>query len=386
MLSHDSISSFANGAARTIALAVVTLLSSAELMSAPQVDADGTVHVSAFALLESSPLSEEARAGLKVVRESSSGLRAASKVAFAVKPPADTTDRAAMAGYREAQAEIFHKTPFYQKLCNMYPIVMAPQKIAGVYVEIFTPKDGIASHNQDRVLINLHGGHLIWGGRIVSHLESIPVASIGKIKVISIDYRMAPEYAFPAASEDVAAVYRELLKTYKPENIGIYGGSAGGLLTAESIAWLLNDGLPLRGAIAMRCGAAGYHQDGDSAIFASAVDGFPLDPVLSHPYFKGIVATDPLAFPIYSPKVMVKFPPSLLVSASRDMALSSVVFTHLQLIKMGVEAELLVWEGLGHCFFDDPDQPNSRDAQDALVRFFDRHLGRPAQVEFDRRN
>jgi monoterpene epsilon-lactone hydrolase len=75
-------------------------------------------------------------------------------------------------------------------------------------------------------------------------LRPRPIASIGKIKVISVDYRQAPEYAFPSASEDVATVYRELLKTYKPTNIGIYGCSAGGLLTAETIAWFQKEKLP----------------------------------------------------------------------------------------------------------------------------------------------
>jgi len=62
-------------------------------------------------------------------------------------------------------------------------------------------------------------------------------------------YRQAPEFAFPAATEDIAAVYRELLKTYRPEDIGIFGCSAGGSLTAQSMAWFLKENLPLPGAI-----------------------------------------------------------------------------------------------------------------------------------------
>src|SRR6185312_14600393 len=95
--------------------------------------------------------------------------------------------------------------------------------------------------------------------------ESIPIASIGKIKVISIDYRMAPEYTFPAASDDVVAVYRQLLKTYKPKNMGLYGCSAGGLLTAESISRFQKESLPLPAAIGMFCSGASYYQDGVSS-------------------------------------------------------------------------------------------------------------------------
>jgi epsilon-lactone hydrolase len=93
-------------------------------------------------------------------------------------------------------------------------------------------------------LINLHEGGFVFGGRWGGQIESIPIAAVGKFKVMSVDYRMAPEHRFPAASGDVAAVYRELLNTYQPKNIGIYGCSACGLLTAQAVAWLQKEGLP----------------------------------------------------------------------------------------------------------------------------------------------
>jgi epsilon-lactone hydrolase len=86
---------------------------------------------------------------------------------------------------------------------------MTPQRIGGVHTEVFTPAGGISPSNAMRVLINLHGGGFGANARTKSHLESVPIASIGRIKVISIDYRQAPEFALPSASEDVAAVYRE---------------------------------------------------------------------------------------------------------------------------------------------------------------------------------
>ena len=79
----------------------------------------------------------------------------------------------------------------------------------------------------------------------------MPVASLGKIRVVAVDYRQGPEHVFPAASEDVTAVYRELLKHYPAENIGIYGNSAGAVLTAMVIAWFQKEGLPRPGAIGL---------------------------------------------------------------------------------------------------------------------------------------
>ena len=87
------------------------------------------------------------------------------------------------------------------------------------------PAKGIPAAKRDRVLINLHGG----GFRVDSgsFVESIPIANLTQTLVVSVDYRLAPQNKFPAAVDDVIAVYKELLKTYKSTNIAIYGTSAG---------------------------------------------------------------------------------------------------------------------------------------------------------------
>ena len=108
---------------------------------------------------------------------------------------------------------------FLRPIRQRYAVNVEERTIGGIFTQIVTPKDGIPARNRDRVLLNVHGGGFVSGGRTASLVESIPLASIEKIKVISIDYRMGPEYKFPAASEDVATVYKEILKEYKPQHI-----------------------------------------------------------------------------------------------------------------------------------------------------------------------
>src|ERR1017187_8093191 len=104
---------------------------------------------------------------------------------------------------------------------ELFDVNKQDDKIAGVHVYIYTPKAGVAAKNKGRVLINLHGGGFsgCWPG--CAKLESIPIAGSGKIKVVDVDYRQGPDHTFPAASEDVEAVYKELLNPPHAGNIGI---------------------------------------------------------------------------------------------------------------------------------------------------------------------
>jgi epsilon-lactone hydrolase len=98
-----------------------------------------------------------------------------------------------------------------------YPAKVAEATIAGVRTDIITPVEG---ESGKRVLINLHGGG--FNSDSGSGIEGIPIANLAKIKVVSVYYRLAPENPFPAAVDDVVAVYKELMKTYSPKSIGIW--------------------------------------------------------------------------------------------------------------------------------------------------------------------
>lgn len=146
------------------------------------------------------------------------------------------------------------------------------ETMGGVAVDIVEPKGGVPARNARRVLINVHGGAFLWGAGSGALVEAIPIAATMGVKVVTVDYRLAPEHKYPAASEDVEAVYRTLLKTYRPQDIGIYGCSAGGVITAQATAWIASKGLPRPGAIGTFCGT-GAPYSGDSPFLAGPITG-----------------------------------------------------------------------------------------------------------------
>lgn len=328
---------------------------------------DGTLHVPSFELPVSSLLSPESQRAFIRYRKDLADL------AEACPYPLGTSENDL--AYRKCTVENYY-LPTVARHRERFDVAIQSRIFGGVPTEIITPAGGVAKENKERVLINLHGGGFTFGGRWGGQLESIPIAATGKIRVVSVDYRMAPEHTFPAASEDVAAVYKALLKDYKPENIGIYGCSAGGILTAQSVAWFLDKNLPLPGAVGMFCGAA-HLLEGDSNELYIALSSVPRNWVNDHfAYFRDMDPQDPLAWPGVSDAVMARFPPSLLISSTLDNVLSSVVYTHSHLVRLGVEADLHIWEGLDHSFFYEPGLPESHEMYRVVGKFFTDHLGK----------
>ncbi|MBV8833120.1 MAG: alpha/beta hydrolase [Acidobacteriaceae bacterium] len=67
-------------------------------------------------------------------------------------------------------------------------------------------------------------------------------------------------------------------------------------------------------------------------------------------------------------------PPAFLLSGTRDMCLSQTVLLHRKLRNAGLEADLNVFEGMWHFFWEDPSLPESREAMTSLAAFFKHHL------------
>ena len=73
--------------------------------------------------------------------------------------------------------------------------------------------------------------------------------------------------------------------------------------------------------------------------------------------------------------VLARFPATLLITGTRDFAMGGVLASHRKLVRLNVEADLHIWEGLGHATFAfNPRLPESDEVHDVIVRFFDEHL------------
>src|SRR5207302_2400886 len=185
---------------------------------------------------------------------------------------------------------------------RLFPVNVEELNIAGVRTDTITPLS-MPESNRNRVLINLHGGG--FNSDSGSLIEGVPIANLAKIKVVSVYYRLAPENPFPAAVDDVVAVYRVLLKTYKPHNIGIYGTSAGAILTAEVTVRLQQLGLPLPAALGIFSGMGDFARPGDSmAVYSLRGLSGHLDPpnpdAPLQEYAGSTQPRDPVLSPIFS--------------------------------------------------------------------------------------
>jgi epsilon-lactone hydrolase len=257
---------------------------------------------------------------------------------------------------------------------KLYPVNVEEKTIGGVRCDVITPLT-VDAKKRNRVLINVHGGG--FNSDSGSLIEGVPIASLTHTKVVSVYYRLAPEHPFPAAVDDTVAVYKELLKTHKPKNIGLFGTSAGAILTGEVASRLRRDGIPLPGALGIFSGFGDFSQAGDSqALYTIWGLGGHLEPPTKGTHDPEYVGStdpkDPVLSPLYAD--LHGFPPTLFVTSERDLLLSGTTILHRAFLRAGVDAQLVVFEALPHAFWYDFQLPETKEALGIMARFFDEKL------------
>ncbi|HEX4327363.1 MAG TPA: alpha/beta hydrolase [Burkholderiales bacterium] len=253
-----------------------------------------------------------------------------------------------------------------------------PAVIAGVKVNILTPAT-MPAKNRHRLLVHVHGGCFVNGPGESGTVEAIFMAGFGHYRVISVDYRMPPDFPYPAALDDSVAVYKAATKMAKPANMAIFGSSAGGNLTLAMVLRIKQDHLRMPAAIAPGTPMSDLTLSGDSFQTNAMVDNVLVAPGANCDkradlYMAGRDPKDPMLSPLFGD--LHGFPPAILTTGTRDLLLSNTVRTHRKLRQSGVEATLQVFEAMSHSQYGrDVNAPETKEAFEEIARFFDRHLG-----------
>ena len=268
----------------------------------------------------------------------------------------------------------------FAEMRNKFGVSVVPQVMRGVRCYVVTPKI-IKPNNRNRLLLDLHHGGFVYAPGEAGLSEAIVMAGLGGYKVIAVDYRLLPDHPFPAAMDDAMAVYKEVIQLTKPADLGVFGSSVGGSMVLSLVQRAKREGLPLPGAVMSGTPWSDLSKTGDSYYTNDGVDG-----TLSYDAFWASVAKlyangrdlkDPLVSPVYGD--FSGFPPTFLVSGTRDLFLSNTVRVQQKLLQAGVPTELVVEEGQYHMAYLDAAMagaPESRELYFSIARFFDAHLGR----------
>ncbi|MFW9781257.1 MAG: alpha/beta hydrolase [Candidatus Heimdallarchaeota archaeon] len=208
---------------------------------------------------------------------------------------------------------------------------------------------------EERVILYFHGGGMVIGSPRDSRYFTVALGRATNMRVLSVDYRLAPEYPHPAGQEDCVKAYKWLLSTgIKAKNIIIGGLSAGGYFTLSTLLRLKDEGSPLPlGALCLSPGTDLRLDDLDDSFFENA----ETDPILADSglllfcvpaYLAGKDPHDPLISPVTAD--LSGFPPLLIQASSCEMLYSGCKRLADKAKEDGVDVTLETWDNVPHGF------------------------------------
>ncbi len=246
-------------------------------------------------------------------------------------------------------------------------------EIEGVAVYHVIPDEIDPSH-EDHLFVHVHGGAYILNGGVACVAEALVIALGTMMQSLASDCIMAPRHPYSAAVDDVVTVYRHLL-TQRPARSMAMGGSSGGAgITLSAVQQLIELDVDVSGALFTGTPGSDLSGTGDTFHTNQGVDRNILtdDGIIEamvRLYAGDLDLKDPRISPIYGD--FVGFPPTMLVTETRDLFLSNTVRTHTKLRQAGAVADILVFEGESHagCLVESA-SPESQLFFTDLNRFF----------------
>ena len=250
------------------------------------------------------------------------------------------------------------------------PMESSLEQIGGVPTYVVTPIGTVAGDDAP-IFLSIHGGALIVGGGDLTRVMTEISALSAPITHWAPDYRMPPHHPYPAALDDVLAVYRALLDVRSPSQIIVGGGSAGGNLAAALLLRAKDEGLPMPAALVLITPEVDLTESGDSfATLADVSVGLQSLKDVNALYANGHDLTHPYLSPLFGD--VTGFPPTLLISGTRDLYLSNTVRMHRKLRESGVDADLHIFDGRSHAGYGNAPEEAAVSAE--VGAFVGRHV------------
>jgi monoterpene epsilon-lactone hydrolase len=231
---------------------------------------------------------------------------------------------------------------------------------------------------QDRALLFLHGGGFQFGSLRSDGELAARIGRASGMRVLFLEYRLAPEHPFPAAIDDVLAAWRWLRSDQHLDagSLAVAGDSAGGGLSVALLLATRDAGEALPAAAVLMSPTVDLTSSGAS--MSERVDQDPISTPgllagLASDYLAGADPKEPLASPLFAP--LDGLPPLLIQVGTADLLLSDAERLAATAKKAGVDVRLEIGEGLPHVYQLLLGTPEAAAATDRIGRFLRERVG-----------
>lgn len=237
-----------------------------------------------------------------------------------------------------------------QPIVDSYQPNITATKMREINVLDIKPKDW---KDNGKVLIYLHGGGYTVLGANSTLGNAVPVANSTGLKVISVDYSLAPFSKWNQTTDEVVSVIEALLdQGYSLDDIGMYGDSAGGGLVAGSVLKMRDEGIGMPAALVLWSPWTDVTGIGDTYFTLRNADPFltnDSERKMAGAYANPSDQKNPYVSPVYG-NFSHGFPPTLIQGGTKEMLLSDFVRFYQALDQAGIPVKLDIYEGMPHVF------------------------------------
>jgi monoterpene epsilon-lactone hydrolase len=207
-------------------------------------------------------------------------------------------------------------------------------------------------HDRRRCILYCHGGGYTSGTLGYSRILASKLAHVTGYEVLSFEYRLSPEYPYPAATQDAMRAWDYLMyQGYGARDVVVAGDSAGGNLTLVLTHMLKQSGRRLPGALILLSPWTDMTASGKS--YQERQD---IDPILTMNYITAVreayARSADYSSPLLSPLLgdLTGFPPTLIQVGTNEILLSDSVRLRDRMIQAAVPCRLEVWTDMWHVF------------------------------------